>query len=91
MGWFPGTGEIVCPDKRQFAIPKPVICRAEPRFYALDLLSAMARTCAVSPLIDRKHRLRGVVAHKAERLFYVRTSSGSGLAIPIGTTRMLVL
>ena len=44
--------------------------RGEPRFYAFDLLSCNGEDLRYFPLADRKHRLRGVVPHGAERLLY---------------------
>ena len=64
-------GEIVCLDKKgnsQFR--NLMFRRGEPRFYAFDLLSCNGEDLRYFPLADRKHRLRGVVPHEAERLLY---------------------
>lgn len=44
--------------------------RGEPCFFAFDLLSYNGEDLRYFPLSDRKHRLRGVVPHEAERLLY---------------------
>jgi bifunctional non-homologous end joining protein LigD len=64
-------GEIVCLDgKGNSQFTKLLFRRGEPRFYAFDLLYCNGDDLRYFPLIDRKHRLRGVVPHQAERLLY---------------------
>ena len=44
--------------------------RGELRFYAFDLLSCNGEDLRYFPLTDRKHKLRAVLPHEAERLLY---------------------
>lgn len=62
-------GEIL--DKRGNSQFRSLLFRrGESRFYAFDLLSCNGKDLSYPPLTDRKHRLRGVVPHEAERLLY---------------------
>ena len=64
-------GEIVCLDdtgNSQFSAL--LFRRAEPRFYAFDLLACHGADLRSLPLRDRKHQLRGIVPESGERLLY---------------------
>jgi len=44
--------------------------RAEPRFYAFDLLACEGEDLRYLPLEERKHRLRGIAPARGERFLY---------------------
>lgn len=75
-------GEIVCLDpdgKSQFR--DLLFRRSEPRFIAFDLLWLNGEDLRYLPLIDRKLRLRTVVARGGERLLYCDHIDANGEAL----------
>jgi bifunctional non-homologous end joining protein LigD len=64
-------GEIVCLDNDGVSQFTDLLYRrGEPRFYAFDLLSLNGEDLRYLPLADRKHRLRGLIPLRGERLLY---------------------
>src|SRR5215472_8419844 len=72
-------------QKRKFAVQEPAVSSGEPRLYAFDLLSCNGEDLRYFALAERKHRLRGAVAHEAERLLYCdHIEEGGETSIPAG-------